>query len=186
MSDYVTDTKSVLDQALRVLQAMVDVAADGGWLFTALGAMHLAQMVTQGRWHADEGLGDLPGLDEPAVRMLHTKGVKGLRQLASTKPDTLKNWLRGVGFKERQLAELHGQQMAFFLALLDAKLGFDTASSASVQRQADKERPLNNQVMPALVTRDRSSSASGARYPSGFEPGYPHSPQTPPSTGYSA
>jgi hypothetical protein len=50
MSDYVSDTKSVLDQALRVLQAMVDVAADGGWLFTALGAMYLAQMVTQGRY----------------------------------------------------------------------------------------------------------------------------------------
>ena len=50
MSDYVTDTKSVLDQALRVLQAMVDIAADGGWVETALGAMHLAQMVTQARW----------------------------------------------------------------------------------------------------------------------------------------
>ena len=30
MSDYVTDTRSVLDQSIRVLQAMVDVAADGG------------------------------------------------------------------------------------------------------------------------------------------------------------
>ena len=28
---------------------MVDIAADGGWLHTALGVMHLAQMVTQVR-----------------------------------------------------------------------------------------------------------------------------------------
>jgi activating signal cointegrator complex subunit 3 len=36
ISDYVTDTKSVLDQAVRILQAMVDVAADRGWLSTTL------------------------------------------------------------------------------------------------------------------------------------------------------
>ena len=69
MSDYVTDTKSVLDQALRVLQAMVDVCADGGWLYTTLGAMHLAQMVTQARFldeSASDGsaLTDLPHVDE--------------------------------------------------------------------------------------------------------------------------
>ena len=68
MSDYVTDTKSVLDQALRVLQAIVDVAADGGWLETTVGAMWLAQMVTQGRWLDAPGLDDLPHMDEAAVR----------------------------------------------------------------------------------------------------------------------
>ena len=36
ISDYVTDQKSVLDQAIRILQAMIDVAADGGWLVTTL------------------------------------------------------------------------------------------------------------------------------------------------------
>ena len=34
-------------QALRILQAMVDVAADGGWLHTTLGVMRLTQMVSQ-------------------------------------------------------------------------------------------------------------------------------------------
>jgi activating signal cointegrator complex subunit 3 len=47
ISDYVTDTKSVLDQSIRVLQAMVDVAANGGWLQTALSTMHLLQMIMQ-------------------------------------------------------------------------------------------------------------------------------------------
>ena len=36
ISDYHTDTKSVLDQAIRILQAMLDVAADRGWLVSAL------------------------------------------------------------------------------------------------------------------------------------------------------
>merc|ERR1712178_230529 len=36
ISDYYTDTKMVLDQAIRLLQAMVDVAADAGFLRTTL------------------------------------------------------------------------------------------------------------------------------------------------------
>ena len=47
ISDYVTDTKSVLDQSLRILQAITDVAADAGWLDTALAAMLLVQSLMQ-------------------------------------------------------------------------------------------------------------------------------------------
>ena len=47
ISDYVTDTKSVLDQSLRVLQAMTDVSADAGWLDTALVTMMLVQSLMQ-------------------------------------------------------------------------------------------------------------------------------------------
>jgi len=49
ITDYITDTNSVLDQAIRILQAMVDIAADGGWLFTSLNCMQLMQMVMQVR-----------------------------------------------------------------------------------------------------------------------------------------
>jgi len=44
-SDYITDTSSVLEQAVRILQAMVDVTAEAGWLTTAFRVMNLAQMV---------------------------------------------------------------------------------------------------------------------------------------------
>ena len=36
VSDYYTDTKSVLDQTLRVANAMIDIAAERQWLTTAL------------------------------------------------------------------------------------------------------------------------------------------------------
>lgn len=49
ISDYVTDTKSVLDQSLRILQAMTDVSADAGWLDTALATMMLVQSLMQVR-----------------------------------------------------------------------------------------------------------------------------------------
>lgn len=47
ISDYITDTKSALDNSLRVLQAMTDAAADTGYLGTALAAMALVQSLMQ-------------------------------------------------------------------------------------------------------------------------------------------
>ena len=88
-----------------------------------------------------------------------------------------------------QLSELHGQQLAFFLAMLDAKLGFDTAASASVQRQADHEK-ANGAVPPALPpppsrASPRAAAADGAGGTGGRHvapeqiAGFPSSPQTP-------
>jgi len=105
MSDYVTDTKSVLDQAIRVLNAMVDIAADGGWLFTALGIMHLTQMVTQGRWMDESPLLDLPGMNERGVRSLAAKGVAHLPQLMLAEPSDLRRWLGG-SLSEGELSKL--------------------------------------------------------------------------------
>jgi activating signal cointegrator complex subunit 3 len=63
IADYLTDTKSVLDQAIRILQAMVDIAANEGWLAAALRLMQLVQMVVQGRWVYDSSLLTLPNIE---------------------------------------------------------------------------------------------------------------------------
>jgi activating signal cointegrator complex subunit 3 len=44
IADYVTDTRSVLDNSLRLVQAMIDVAADQGWLSNTLETIHLNQV----------------------------------------------------------------------------------------------------------------------------------------------
>uniref|UniRef100_A0A8B9PL63 Activating signal cointegrator 1 complex subunit 3 n=1 Tax=Apteryx owenii TaxID=8824 RepID=A0A8B9PL63_APTOW len=61
--DYATDTKTVLDQAIRICQAMLDVAAHHGWLVTALNITSLIQMVVQGRWIHDSSLLTLPYIE---------------------------------------------------------------------------------------------------------------------------
>jgi activating signal cointegrator complex subunit 3 len=66
ISDYITDTKSVIDQAIRILQAMVDVAADAGFLTTCLRTMHLTQAVVQAQWMSDDPLLQLPFFDKLA------------------------------------------------------------------------------------------------------------------------
>ena len=47
ISDYNTDLKSVLDQSIRILQAMIDICANSGWLTSSLTCMRLLQMVMQ-------------------------------------------------------------------------------------------------------------------------------------------
>lgn len=47
ISDYVTDLRGVLDNGARVLQAVVDLAADRGYLSTTLAATALVQALTQ-------------------------------------------------------------------------------------------------------------------------------------------
>ncbi|XP_074644659.1 activating signal cointegrator 1 complex subunit 3-like [Tubulanus polymorphus] len=62
-TDYLTDTKSVLDQAIRVLQAMLDLTADQGWLVSAIRIIHILQMTVQGRWIHDSSLLMLPHIE---------------------------------------------------------------------------------------------------------------------------
>lgn len=47
ITDYVTDLKSVLDQSIRIIQAMIDICANSGWLSSTITSMHLLQMVMQ-------------------------------------------------------------------------------------------------------------------------------------------
>lgn len=81
ISDYHTDLKSVLDQSIRILQAMIDMCAQAGWLSSCLKAINLLQMVIQGRWLSDSSLSNLPGFNDEIIRYLKSKGVLHLAQL---------------------------------------------------------------------------------------------------------
>lgn len=63
-SDYLTDTKSVLDQAIRVLQAIIDIVAERGWLATTLRTQQIMQSIIQARWADDSPLMTLPLIEE--------------------------------------------------------------------------------------------------------------------------
>ncbi len=45
-------------------QAMLDVAANEGWLVTALSICNLVQMIVQGRWLHDSSLQTLPHVEQ--------------------------------------------------------------------------------------------------------------------------
>ncbi|CCH41658.1 U5 small nuclear ribonucleoprotein [Wickerhamomyces ciferrii] len=63
IADYSQDTVSVLDQALRILQAYIDVASELGYLQTTLIFIKIMQCIKQGIWFDDDPVSSLPGLD---------------------------------------------------------------------------------------------------------------------------
>jgi activating signal cointegrator complex subunit 3 len=57
------------------LQAMLDVAADQGWLNTSLNVVTVLQMVVQGRWHTDPLLSCLPFVDAHIANILRSVSI---------------------------------------------------------------------------------------------------------------
>lgn len=63
IADYVQDTVSVLDQALRILQAYIDVAAELGYLQVVLTFIELMQCIKQRIWYDVDPVSALPGIN---------------------------------------------------------------------------------------------------------------------------
>ena len=63
-------------QAIRLIQACVDVLSSNGWLSPALTAMELAQMVTQAMWSRDSFLKQLPHFTSDVIKRC-TEKVSG-------------------------------------------------------------------------------------------------------------
>lgn len=68
-SDYTTDLKSVLDQAIRILQSMIDIVAERGWLASTLRLMQLLQMIIQARWIDESAIVTLPNIEREHLRL---------------------------------------------------------------------------------------------------------------------
>ncbi|KAJ1976814.1 activating signal cointegrator 1 complex subunit 3, partial [Dimargaris xerosporica] len=68
VADYATDTQSVLDQAVRILQAMIDTTGCRGYLTTTLQIMMAVQCVKQALWPHDSSLLMLPHVTSAAVK----------------------------------------------------------------------------------------------------------------------
>jgi len=63
ISDYVGDQNSVLDQAIRIIQASIDVLTELGYLQSCQMMMTLLQCVKSGRWPDDGALSIFPGVE---------------------------------------------------------------------------------------------------------------------------
>lgn len=70
-TDFATDTKSVLDQSIRVLQAMIDIVAERGWLVTTLQTQLIMQCIIQARWYDDPVVLCLPHVEEINTTVFH-------------------------------------------------------------------------------------------------------------------
>lgn len=81
ITDYITDTKSVLDQSIRVIQCMIDVAAHGGFLDTTLNLISFQQMIIQGSWQHQSVFKNIPYFTDKIIQKLAKIGILHLSQL---------------------------------------------------------------------------------------------------------
>ncbi|KAI8873078.1 Sec63-domain-containing protein [Ramicandelaber brevisporus] len=119
IADYATDTRSVLDQAIRVLQAMIDVCALGstaeassdgqagaGRLSAIRAIIRVIQHVKQGIWFDEDPIAMLPGfagnttLQQAAAqeisKMSPAKQHSSMRSLVSLPPQKLNSVLERI------------------------------------------------------------------------------------------
>ena len=92
---------------MRILNAMVDIAADEGLLDLALGCMNLAQCVSSGRYFDDSPFLQLPGVTADHVAILKNKNIRTLQEMRSSsgrlgsllrmKPGAVKGIQAGLG-----------------------------------------------------------------------------------------
>lgn len=75
IADFLTDTISVLDQSIRILQAMIEFAVERKMLATSLNIMSLVQCIKQARYPDDSSLIILPGIDESMVDSISNEKV---------------------------------------------------------------------------------------------------------------
>lgn len=160
VSDYYTDTKSVLDQAIRILQAMIDVTSDAGWLRTAMTTMNLMQMIMQGRMISDSPLLMLPYIQPEHVRLLEKRGISSLPQLidlCATNPQKCRKSLLDAGINGRkidQIVELCGK-----LPVLDVKVTMETVKGSG-------ERTVQVKIQ-------RLGKKCGSKAPTSYAPRFP-------------
>jgi len=67
-ADLRIDQKSILAEAPKLVQAIVDVISSNGWLKPALAAMELSQMIIQGLWSKDNVLKQIPHFTDAIIK----------------------------------------------------------------------------------------------------------------------
>jgi activating signal cointegrator complex subunit 3 len=194
--DYATDTRSVMEQAIRIVTAMLDVASDCGWLKPVRSCISLLQALTQGCFWDDSPLLQLPhvraddALFEELSRMMggassfssllpwKSSGVAAdatiasaassaiSRAAAALPPSHAKELLRAHSSLPRMRAAARWTQGG-----TDEKGGEDVGGS-----EVDAEAP---RVLVVLTNIENRASASGSgcaahapRFPKGREEGW--------------
>lgn len=97
IADYITDQNSVLDQAIRIMQASIDVLTELGFLSSVRTMINLMQCIKQARWLDDGPLAQLPGVD---VKLAKTEAEKTtLADVASMSNQDLESLARRLGVR---------------------------------------------------------------------------------------
>ena len=86
ISDYYTDLQTVIDNCIRIILFMIDIAGEKGYFDTTMNLIILNQMVMQGVWMYDSSLLTLPDFTiEEVTKLKNKKGICHLPELIQEK-----------------------------------------------------------------------------------------------------
>ena len=186
ITDYITDSKGVLDNTMRVANALVDVAGSAGHASTATAAMRLVQCVVQGRMPTDSPLLQLPGMTPASANALAAAcglpAISGssttsdnplmhprhglLRSLAAVSEGTLRSALTrssgsggGIGLSSDKANEL--LSVLRRLPIIDAKATLTSNSNSSASASSGSAVTAGSEATVSLSLR-LTSGRSGA------------------------
>ncbi|TVU47944.1 hypothetical protein EJB05_07562, partial [Eragrostis curvula] len=141
ISDYVTDLKSVLDQSIRIIQAMIDVCANSGWLESALTCMHLLQMIIQGLWfERDSSLWMLPSMNGNLLDNLNGRGVSTIPALLNLSREELHRLLQPFAASELYQDLQHFPRVDVKVKLQDEQEGQSKPQTLNIRAQLKNSR----------------------------------------------
>ncbi|KAL6287766.1 hypothetical protein ACE6H2_012156 [Prunus campanulata] len=101
--NLILDQQEVILSASRLVPAMVDIICNHGWLSLAILVMELSQMMTQGMWHSDSELLQLPHFTKELAKRCRENPGKSVEKVFD---------LKGMEADERRkLLEMSDTQM---------------------------------------------------------------------------
>jgi len=140
ISDYVGDQTSVLDQAIRIIQASIDILTELGYLSSCLQMITLLQCVKSARWPTDYPLSIFPGVDVVASSYSKDEAPQSLQGLSK---------LSQAGFQKTVwLLHLPSMQVPRFLKaaamLPNLKVGVKYITALSLTVTLNRLNPLTD------------------------------------------
>ncbi|KAJ1916792.1 activating signal cointegrator 1 complex subunit 3 [Mycoemilia scoparia] len=172
-TDYVTDTRTVLDSSIRVLQAMVDTSVFNGDITTTLSVMRLLQCVKQATWPSQSPIYQIPDLEVDQLQKLSAaldkkqrngKRLHSLTGLMSLSDDDLFKWVSNSlpgAISNYKLSQICGAIRAF--PIIDVEIKFKgkviygTKKSSSYEGNANKNNDSTTaQIEPIAIQSQKS------------------------------
>ncbi|KAI9305339.1 Sec63 Brl domain-containing protein [Cunninghamella echinulata] len=98
ISDYITDQVTVLDSSVRFCQAMIDVAANAGFLTNCLTIMNALQCIKQARWMKESTLLNLPHIEPHMLQYIKYKNkpLQCLAELTQYSENQIKSIFKNI------------------------------------------------------------------------------------------
>ena len=133
-SDYLLDTKTVMDNTARVIQSMIDISAEMGLLCVVVRMVRLLQAITQARWPHDDPFLTIPHVERKKATFLRkTLRINHLGELVAKSDKQKVEILKQIGLSESDL----GRAEKYVMGLPDMKLTLalsdDTGESEPIQ-----------------------------------------------------